>query len=85
MSLLHKNTDHVDIYSKLKIKDEVQDHDSSVKYSAADKDSMYKFQKNMSLDKGYETMLNIDKAVSSKSNGNWLEKEPMERVVMKIR
>ena len=67
MSLSHKNTDHLDIYSSLKIKDEVQDSDSSRnRESVSDKESMYKFQKNMSLDKGYETMLNIDKAVSEK-------------------
>ena len=82
MSLSHKNTDHLDIYSSMKVKDEIQNELRNVD---PDQESMYKFQKNMSLDKGYETMLNIDKKISETKNGNWLEKEPMERVVLKIR
>ena len=39
---------------------------------------MYKFKKNMSLDKNYELMLNMDKALQEKKNGGgWLQKEPM--------
>ena len=46
---------------------------------------MYKFQKNLSLNRSYETMINIEKQKIDLAGGVWLSQEPMDRVARKIR
>ena len=51
--LHHKNSEHIDIYSSLKIHDDVKDgHRSNENEATENEQGMYyKFQKNMSLNK----------------------------------
>ena len=73
--------DHSNIYSQFKIKDETSQFFDLDKSNEGDE--FYKFKKNFSLDKSYETYLNIEKKYTEAES--WLSKEPMEDVAKKIK
>lgn len=76
--LHHKTSTHLDIYDKLKVKDELEEGT----HQEGD-ESFYKFKKNLSLNKQYETLLEIEK--KQKKITGYLKKEPMDQVALKIR
>ena len=54
---LQTNSEHTNIYDHMRIKDQTSTHEDK----EYDKDSMfYKFQKNLSLGKEYQIMLDVE-------------------------
>ena len=82
-NLHHKNSDHLDIYSKMSIKDREVSNSAPSTTSNEEQEMYYKFQKNMSLNKQYETFLEMEKSI--KEIGTYMSKEPMDQVARKMR